>query len=399
MTQNKDYSELRSRLADREWRLDNLYYIENENGQVVRFVRNQAQRRYWSNLWYRNAILKARQLGFSTLIDIMGLDSCLFNSSTAMGLIDATLPDAKKKLGKIRFAYSRLPEPLQEAIPIIKDNTEGLEFGNRSSIQVGMSHRGGTLQMLHVSEYGKISAKYPDKAREIKTGAFGTIHMGHFIHVESTAEGSGGEFYELVQRAEAMHKQGAPLSELDFKLHFFAWHQHEGYRLDPASVVVTTELQEYFDELAGTHGISIGPDQRAWYTAMRNQLGPDDIFREYPSIPDEAFLASLEGAYFKREMSKLRADGRLGVVAHEPARPVNTFWDIGVGDQNCIWFHQSDGVRHRLIDYYENSGEGLKHYISLLERKKHERGFQIRRPLWPARPRQPGMAERREAAG
>ena len=32
-------------------------------------------------------------------------------------------------------------------------------------------------------------------------------------------------------------------------------------------------------------------------------------------------------------------------------------------DENCIWFHQTDGVRNRLIDFYSNSGEGLPHYI------------------------------------
>jgi hypothetical protein len=41
---------------------------------------------------------------------------------------------------------------------------------------------------------------------------------------------------------------------------------------------------------------------------------------------------------------------------------VDTFWDIGMGDQTAIWFHQHDGLRHRLIDYHSNSGESLPHY-------------------------------------
>jgi hypothetical protein len=39
-------------------------------------------------------------------------------------------------------------------------------------------------------------------------------------------------------------------------------------------------------------------------------------------------------------------------------------------DENCIWFHQTDGVRHRLIDFYKNSGEGLPHYISVIRDKQ-----------------------------
>jgi hypothetical protein len=368
--------ELKAKLSNREWRLDNLYWIQNEDGQAVKFVRNEAQRTYWHDQWYLNAILKARQLGFSTLIAISELDACLFNSNTAAGIIDYTLPDAKKKLGKVKFAYNRLPDTLKEALPLAKENTEEVEFANGSSIQVGTSHRGGTLQILHVSEYGKISAEFPDKAREIKTGAFGTVHAGNSIHVESTAEGSGGEFYELVQRAEAIQKQGKALNKLDFKLHFFPWWKHAGYKLDDQNITIPTEMVEYFEELEGKHGIVLRPDQKAWYVAKRYQIGPDDMLKEYPSIPEEAFFASVEGAYFKREMSKARIDGRIGKVPHDPSRKVNTFWDIGVGDQNSIWFHQTDGVRQRLIDYYENSGEGLPHYLKVLKKRADDLGYQ-----------------------
>jgi hypothetical protein len=87
----------------------------------------------------------------------------LFASNTAAGVIDLTLVDAKRKLAKQKFAYSRLPEWLKAAIPYIRENTEAIEFANGSRIEIGTSHRGGTLQQLHVSEYGKISAQFPAK--------------------------------------------------------------------------------------------------------------------------------------------------------------------------------------------------------------------------------------------
>ena len=40
-----------------------------------------------------------------------------------------------------------------------------------------------------------------------------------------------------------------------------------------------------------------------------------------------------------------------GPVPFDPYRPVNTFWDIGMDDETAIWFHQTDGVRERLIDF------------------------------------------------
>ena len=54
--------------------------------------------------------------------------------------------------------------------------------------------------------------------------------------------------------------------------------------------------------------------------------------------------------------------------------PVHTAWDLGVGDSTAIWFWQNDGLYHNLIDYYENSGEGLAHYVGILNAKPYEYG-------------------------
>src|SRR6185295_17418781 len=114
----------------REWRLDNLYFIQNERGEVVRFVRNESQHAFWDNAWYLNAILKARQLGFSTLMALLELDTCLFNSNISAGIVDYSLVDAKKKLAKVAFAYQRLPAWLRQRVPTVKDSTTEIAFEN-----------------------------------------------------------------------------------------------------------------------------------------------------------------------------------------------------------------------------------------------------------------------------
>ena len=361
-------------IGNAEWRIDNLYWIKDEAGKEVKFVRNDAQRRWWKDRWFLNVILKARQLGFSTEIALEILDECLFSANFTAGIIDYSIDDAKKKLDKIKFAYDRLRSDIKSQITLTKSNTENLEFSNGSRIEVGTSHRGGTLQHLHVSEYGKISATRPDKAKEIKTGGFGTVHVGQRIDVESTAEGIGGEFYEMVQRADALQKEKRPLSGLDFKLHFFAWWQHPGYRLDPATVRVPVELEDYFADLGARYGIVLDAWQRAWYAAKRYQVGPDDMLREYPSFPEEAFKSSIDGAYFSRQMSQIRQDGRICELQHDESRLVNTFWDIG-NDTTAIWFHQTDSVRHRLIDYYENADESIPHYVKELRDRAEKVGY------------------------
>jgi hypothetical protein len=370
-------------LGDREWRLDNLYWIEDPRGIAIPFRRNEAQRLLWADLWYLNVILKARQLGFSTFILITMLDQALFYPGTSCGIIDITLDDASAKLRKLMFGYQKLPEAVREAIPLKTENSERLAWENGSEVTASVSHRGGTKQILHVSEFGKIAAKFPDKAREIKTGAFGTVHPGQFIFVESTAEGNGGAFYDMVQAAEKKQLAGKVLSEMDFRLHFFAWWQHPGYRIDPDHVVIGAELTDYFATIEGEIGQPLDARQRAWYAAKQESIGPDDMRREYPSTAKEAFLASIEGAYFKTQMSRLREQRRIGDVPHDPSRPVNTFWDIGKSDSTSIWFHQSYGNLHHLVDYYENSGEGVEFYARVLKEKAAKRGFAYGRHLGP----------------
>jgi hypothetical protein len=369
--------------ADREWRLDNIYWIVDEHGQKVRFQRNEAQRELWSQVHYWNIVLKARQRGISTFIAILMLDAAIWNSNTHCGLIDATLPDATKKLDKIKFAYDSLAPEIKGACKLLTANATSLEWENGSRIDVGTSHRGGTLQILHVSEMGKIAATVPKRSKEIRTGAFGTIHKGSMVFVESTAEGAAGDFYELVQAADAAQRQGKSLAEQEFKLIFLPWWTHETYREDPAAALIDKEAAEYFADLAAQHGINLDAGQQAWYVLQQKKIGPDNMWREYPSYPEEAFKVSLEGAYFRTQMTKAREQRRIGKVPLDPSRPVHTCWDIGKDDNTAIWFFQAHGQMVHLIDYYENSGEGTEHYANYLRDRARERGWQYGKHYGP----------------
>jgi hypothetical protein len=230
---------------------------------------------------------------------------------------------------------------------------------------------------------GKIAATAPRRSREIRTGAFGTVHAGNTVFVESTAEGAAGDFFELVQEADKAQQQGKALSPLDFKLIFLPWWAREQYRLPSDGVTIDKELAEYFQELRDKYKVPLDAQQMAWYAVMRGKVGPDNMWREYPSYPEEAFKVSLEGAVFRREMTKLREQRRIGVVPYDPGSPVNTFWDIAKGPNTAIWFHQSRGNLSHLIDYYENSGESVHHYKRYLETRAAEKGYIYRRHYGP----------------
>ncbi len=382
MEQAQAYQRLRDEyLASQEWRLNHLYHIRDKNGQKVLLNFNWAQRAFLSAIWYFNVILKARQLGFSTIICIYFLDCALFNSNHKCGIIDSGIDDAKKKLKMIKYAYENIPPEFLNnpliGIPTMTTNAaELVEFSNGSGISVGTSHRGDTLQKLLISEYGKVSAATPEKAREIKTGALNAVGIGQQIFVESTAEGKAGEFYELCQLAINIKNSGKVLSRLDPKFHFFAWFNNPDYRLsdeETALAVVSKETEAYLS------AFQLDANQRAWYAVKERMMG-DDMRREYPSTPEEAFEGSAEGAYYTKEMAELRKSGQVTFVPYDRTYPVHTYWDLGkTVDQSSILFFQEVKNRKCFIDYEEKTNITWDTYAMILK----DRGYNYGTHWWP----------------
>lgn len=374
MPKGLSHKELQEKLKDQRWRLDNLYWVVNKEGKRVRFKMNWAQQELYENLHYLNLVLKARQLGITTFMCILELDNAVFTPNTRCGLIAHTRDDAKVIFrDKIQFPFNELPDAIRAHAAPKTDSANELLFRNNSGLRVGTSMRSGTLNFLHISEYGKICAKYPDKAMEIKTGALNTVQAGQFITIESTAEGRSGHFYDLCEEALNHELEGRPLTPLDWKIFFFPWYKEPAYAVPPEQaemVTITRDLRQYFAQLETETGYQFSEGQIAWYALKKKQQG-DEMLREYPSTPEEAFMASVEGAYFVNEMNDMRRDGRITKVPWVPSIPVNTHWDLGYNDKTTIIFTQKVGIEIRVIDYYENSGEGLAHYVRVLREKPY----------------------------
>ncbi|MBF7694035.1 terminase [Acinetobacter pollinis] len=358
-------------LKNRYWRLNHLYKIEDKTGKCITFKMTPEQIEYFDNMHDRNIILKARQLGFTTEMCIMQLDLALFHRKHC-ALIAHSLPDAERLFrNKTQYAYERLPDDVKQANPIVKANTSELVFKKGGSVTVSTSFRGGTLYSLHVSEFGKICAKYPQKAKEIVTGAFEAVPLGGKITLESTAEGKQGYFYNYCQESEKMALLKKALSPLDWKFFFFSWWKNPQYAIDVIEPL-PERLEAYFSELEVKHGVVVTERQKAWYHSKEKTLG-EDMKREYPSISAEAFAQSVEGAYYKNQFKAIYQDGRIGTLPDNSHLPVMTFWDLGVSDSMAIWFiRKLSDTCYQVIDYYENSGEGLRHYFKVLKDKPYK---------------------------
>jgi hypothetical protein len=356
-------------LSDRIWRLDNLYFITNKRGEKQLFKRNWAQVQLYDGIHYCNIVLKARQLGITTFISLLFLDTALFNSNVSCGIIADTEENAKYIFRKIKFAYDCLPEPLKAIREAKIDSAKELTFSNNSLIRVGTSLRSATFQYLLISEFGKIAADDQKRATEILTGSLNTIAKGSYCFIESTAKGREGAFYNLCMEAQRMRDSEKVLTQLDYKFHFMPWHKHPEYCINE-STPIPEDLIKYFKELQEVHSIKITSHQMAWY-AVKYKTQGDDMLREYPSTAEEAFQANVEGHYYSKHMTKARVEKRICSVPYDVNLPTFVSFDLGYNDCMAIWWYQTHGSQIRLIDYYENSGEPLTHYLKMLKEKPY----------------------------
>ena len=374
-------------IASKYWRLNNLYYIKSATGRRIRFRMNAVQRYLYVNKHYRNIVLKSRQHGITTTECLDILDDVLFalpGRPVNAGIIAHNLDDAESFFDdKIRYAYENLDPVFALALPNARrDAARNLSFENGSRMRVGTSLRSSTNQRLHISEFGKVCKINPEKAEEIVTGAFPTVHTGMQITIESTAEGAYGYFYDYCM--DAYHKQikrhdamrnGAkydPLTPLDFKFFFFAWyHDDRNFLKDAKNISIPDDMREYFAELRKKHGIHLSRGQKVWYVKQR-EIQRDKMLREYPSTVDEAFQATVRGAYFSASIDLAYENGRMTTkYLYDPNLHVDTYWDIGFNDPTAIWFVQDDGENLRIIDFYMNDHIGLGHYVEVCREKPY----------------------------
>ncbi|MBL8780058.1 MAG: hypothetical protein JNL06_03855 [Alphaproteobacteria bacterium] len=96
-------------------------------------------------------------------------------------------------------------------------------------------------------------------------------------------------------------------------------------------------------------------------------MSDDQYAQEYEC----SFDAAVVGSYYGKLIDEAEAGGRITSVPHAPELQTFTWWDLGIDDATAIWFVQQAGREIRIIDYYENSGAGLEHYVQVLRDKPY----------------------------
>ena len=372
-----------------------IYTIEDKKGIKRGFEMNYAQHFvYAASLRHpRIIVLKSRQQGISTLWLLSFIDDAITMESMSIGLMSQGKAESKTLFQRTRVALENLPSNLVKVlgVQVIKDNSEAISFSNGSKMYIQTSFRSGTLQRLHISEMGKISAKYPEKARETKAGSLQAIAPGNTVVVESTAEGRKNEFYKMWYEAYDFVGTRTPM---DFAPVFLSWVDDPDCAIDVPQRI-DKEAEDYFikcerevSKLKGEE-ITLTDRQKWWWVAKKREL-PEDIFQEYPATPDEAFAAVRDGAYYARHYTnhikdkqeawcdgdevviggvKRRGGCNHGYALWDPKLPVYASCDLGRNDMWVTTYFQVhadlDGRREwRIIGEYHNSGEDISHYVN-----------------------------------
>ena len=105
---------------------------------------------------------------------------------------------------------------------------------------------------------------------------------------------------------------------------------------------------------------------------------------EYRQELECDWSANLTGAYYADHLNKAEAEQRIGNVPYDETMLVNTSWDLGVRDMTSIWFWQeTPSSQIRLIDCYQNNGEGLAHYTQVLQQRSFDKGYSYGDHLLP----------------
>ena len=291
-TDYEGLDKLDPRLVDRVWRLNNLYWVVDEEGNLMRFKLRPAQIHLMENMHYKNIILKARQLGFTTFICIFMLDYALFNKNKSLGIVAHTKDDASVIFRKVKIAWDNFPAPLKDYFKLTTtgDSATEYQFTNGSVMRVSTSLRSGTYQMVLITEFGKICARFPEKAAEIVTGTLPAVPSAGVVFIESTAEGEEGHFYDYCQdamEAKRLHRQ---LTRKDYKFFFFPWYAN------PADVVsgdvpISAEISEYLSKMERLVKVTFTKEQKNWYYLTTKEL-KTKMKQEHPTTPEEAFLTS-----------------------------------------------------------------------------------------------------------
>ena len=316
--------------------------IQDKNAKIIDLKINKPQMKLYNALaeQYRQGkpqraiVLKARQMGFSTLTEAMIFKKTVTAFNIKSGIITHEASATDNLFNMSKRYLDNLPDELKPQIK--KSNAKELVFDNDNgtglkgtikcmtagNTTVG---RSDTYQNLHVSEY----AFWGGKKKETLIGLLQTVPdtVNTMVVIESTANGYD-DFKDMWDEAVAGESEFVPV--------FCAWWELDQYRKQYDGFELTEEelkLKELYD---------LDNEQLAWrrWCIHNNCRGDVNLFKqEYPSCPEEAFLSSGNCVFDKEKIIE-----RLQKV-QEPIKRGSFLYDYdGLKISNIRWQEDKNGI-------------------------------------------------------
>lgn len=299
--------------------------IKTTKGIILPFVLNTAQRKLAREIFeaiskgkaVRIIILKARQLGFSTLAEAIVYYLTSLQEAKNSYIVAHEDEAVNNLFDMFKLYYEKVPTVYK---PMKKhDNSKKLTFENptsfesdkkrnpglKSKITVASAEkkslgRSGTIHYLHISELAfwpeNRQSKHMLSLLQALSDAPGTLCI-----VESTANGIGEYFQQMWEKAVKGENDYTPI--------FVGWHENSDYSESFSS----TEEEQIFEESLTKEErdmqqrFNLSLEQLKWRrSTIKNKCGgdPKAFQQEYPAYPEEAFLVSGRSSFDQEQIKK-----------------------------------------------------------------------------------------------
>lgn len=246
-----------------------------------------AQRQLETTGKVRIIVLKARQLGISTITEALLFTLCFVYDNYKALVIAHEIPASQNLLAMTQRYWDTFQfAPMFSTRYAGKNQLMWNETGSSLSVATAGNKavgRSATIHGVHASEV----AFWPDPEVAM-LGLRQTIPStpGTVIVLESTANGMGNYFHKTWLEAEAGESEYEPL--------FFPWHRHPEYTGSAIGVPVGS-LGELDEDEQVLRDMGISDDRLVWRRWAIRDLCQGDVLKfkqEFPATPAEAFIAS-----------------------------------------------------------------------------------------------------------
>ena len=299
---------------------ENYWHIKHPSKGRIKFVLREAQVetvRVWMSERY-TVVLKARQIGFSTLAAAYAFWMSYFFQDRFVIMLSRTEREAMKLLSKSKYGYKFLPFWMRDKGPKqTTDHQLKMVFDNESAIESLPSGsdpaRGESVYAVFVDEWA-----FLPNPEEAWASIEPIADVGGRVMGLSTANGSGNFFHQLWVGSQTGANKFAGI--------FYSW-DADGER---------------------------GED---WYEDKSRNMAQWQLHQEYPRSPDEAFIKSGNPVFDVELLNSLPTlEPDVGYF-HEYADGSQSFIPSADGDLSIWAFPEPEGIYVVGADV----AEGLQH--------------------------------------